>query len=132
MSSLHRIILYRLLAAWVVISLLIGVAVSWVGLRRIDRQLVSMATAELRMFAAANLDRLGHPETALAALDQLSAELSRDRFIAGEFQDNMRRKLAATVNPRYSELLARNFQRVDQHRPNEIETIGKGNYTVNR
>lgn len=104
MSSLHRMILYRLLAAWVVISLLIGVAVSWVGLRRIDRQLVSMATAELRMFAAANLDRLGHPETARAALDQLSAELSRDSFIAGEFQDNMRRKLAATVNPRYSEL----------------------------
>jgi hypothetical protein len=104
MSSLHRIILYRLLAAWVVISLLIGVAVSWAGLRRIDRQLVTMATAELRMFAAANLDRLGHPETARAALDQLSAELSRDRFIAGEFQDNMRRKLAATVNLRYSEL----------------------------
>ncbi|MBK8760702.1 MAG: hypothetical protein IPM03_09765 [Sulfuritalea sp.] len=55
MSSLHRIILYRLLAAWVVISLLIGVAVSWTGLRRIDRQLVALATTELRKFAAANL-----------------------------------------------------------------------------
>ena len=55
MSSLHRIILYRLLAAWVVISLLIGVAVSWTGLRRIDRQLVALATTELRKFADANM-----------------------------------------------------------------------------
>lgn len=104
MSRLHRIILYRLLAAWVVISLLIGVAVSWAGLRKIDRELVTLATAELKKFAAANLDRLGHPETAGAALEQLSAQLSRESFIAGEFQDHNRRKLAGTVNPRYSEL----------------------------
>ncbi|MBI5108883.1 MAG: HD domain-containing protein [Rhodocyclales bacterium] len=104
MNSLHRIVLYRLLAAWVVISLLLGVAVSWAGLRKIDRQLVSLATVELKKFAAANLALLTQPETARQALDQLAAQLSKDRFIAGEFQDRNRRRLAATVSPQYVEM----------------------------
>lgn len=104
MNSLHRIVLYRLLAAWVVISLLLGVAVSWAGLRKIDRQLVTLATAELKRFAAANLVLLTQPETARQALDQLAAQLAKDRFIAGEFQDRHRRRLAATVSPQYVDM----------------------------
>lgn len=104
MQSIHRIVLYRLLAAWVAISLVIGVVVSWVGLAKIDRQLVSMATAELKKFAAANLTLLAHPETARRALDELSVQLSRQHFIAGEFQDRERRRLAATINPQYAEM----------------------------
>lgn len=99
MPSIHRIILYRLLAAWVVISLLIGVVVSWAGLRKIDRQLVTLATVELKKFAAANLAIITQPETARRALDELAGLLAREQFIAGEFQDNNRRKLAATVSP---------------------------------
>ena len=38
MSRINRIVLYRLLAAWVVISLLIGVAVSWLGVRKMCQQ----------------------------------------------------------------------------------------------
>ncbi len=104
MRSLHHIILYRLLAAWVVICLLIGVAVSWAGLRKIDRQLVTLATTELRKFANANLGLLSQPEAAAQALDQLAAQLAREHFVAGEFQDRDRRKLAYTINPQYIEM----------------------------
>ncbi len=104
MSSLHRIILYRLLAAWVVISLLIGVAVSWTGLRRIDRQLVALATTELRKFADANMSLLTRPEAARQALDQLAAQLARNHFVAGEFQDRERRTLATMISPRHAEM----------------------------
>ncbi len=103
MPSIHRIILYRLLAAWVVMSLLIGAVVSWAGLARIDRQLAALATAELRKFTAANLALLAQPETARHALDELRAQLAREHFIAGEFQDRDRRRLAAMIDPQYAE-----------------------------
>lgn len=104
MPSIHRIVLYRLLAAWVVISLMIGVVVSWVGLRKIDRQLVALATTELKRFGAANLALLTQPETARRALDQLAAQVVWEQFIAGEFQDGSRRRLASAVNPLHAML----------------------------
>lgn len=104
MPSIHRIILYRLLAAWVVISLMIGLVISWAGLGKIDRQLVTLATAELRKFANANLALLTQPDTARRALDQLAVQLARDRFVAGEFQDCNRRQLATLVSPQHAEM----------------------------
>ncbi len=104
MLSLHRIILYRLLAAWVVISLLIGLVVSWAGLAKIDRQLAAQATAELRKYTAANLALLREPDTARYALDELRGQLAREHFMAGEFQDRHRHRLAAMVDPRYAEM----------------------------
>lgn len=104
MPSIHRTILYRLLAAWVVISLLIGVAVSWLGMQKIDRQLVALATVELKQFATANIALLKQPGVARGALDPLSSQTVREHFIAGEFQDRNRRKLAAAINPLHAAL----------------------------
>jgi putative nucleotidyltransferase with HDIG domain len=104
MPSIHRLILYRLLAAWVVISLLIGIGVSWLGMRRIDRELVTMATVELKKFATANNALLLHPEAVRSVLDLPASQAIREHFIAGEFQDGNRRRLAATSNPRHADV----------------------------
>lgn len=103
-SRIHRIVLYRLLAAWVVISLLIGMVVSWAGMRKIDRQLVSIATAELRRLGAAGADLLREPEHGRAGLEQLARQLVRGQFIIGELQDHNRRRVAAAVNPLHAAL----------------------------
>lgn len=105
MPGIHRIVLYRLLAAWVVISLLIGVAVSWAGMRKIDRQLVALATAEIRRSGTTNLELFRQPETARAALEQLARQLVRGQFISGELQDRSRRQLAVAVNPQHAEMI---------------------------
>jgi putative nucleotidyltransferase with HDIG domain len=102
MPSIHRTILYRLLAAWVVISLLIGVAVSWLGMRKIDNQLVTLATVEMKKFATANIAQLKQPAAERSVLDLQPSQTIREHFIAGEFQDLNRRKLATTVNPLHS------------------------------
>ena len=102
MPSIHRIVLYRLLAAWVVISLLIGVTVSWLGMRKIDHQLVTLATVEMKKFATANIALLKQPGAVRNTLDLLPSQTIREHFIAGEFQDHNRRKLAATINPLHS------------------------------
>lgn len=104
MPSIHRIVLYRLLAAWVVISLLIGVTVSWLGMRKIDQQLVTLATEEMKRFATTNLALLEQPAALRNTLDLLPSQTIREHLIAGEFQDRNRRKLAATSNPLHSAL----------------------------
>jgi HD-GYP domain-containing protein (c-di-GMP phosphodiesterase class II) len=102
MPSIHRTVLYRLLAAWVFISLLIGVTVSWLGMRKIDQQLVMLATVELKKFATANIALLKQPDAVHNALDLQPSPTIREHFISGEFQDRNRRKLAATINPLHS------------------------------
>ena len=104
MPSIHRIVLYRLLAAWVVISLLIGETVSWLGMRKIDQQLVTLATEEIKRFATTNLALLEQPAALRNTLDLLPSQTIREHLIAGEFQDRNRRKLAATSNPLHSAL----------------------------
>ena len=104
MPSIHRIVLYRLLAAWVVISLLIGVTVSWLGMRKIDQQLVTLATEEMKRFATTNLALLEQPAALRNTLDLLPSQTIREHLIAGEFQDRNRRKLVATSNPLHSAL----------------------------
>lgn len=99
MSRINRIVLYRLLAAWVVISLLIGVAVSWLGVRKIDRELVTLATVEMKKFAMANSALSQQPAAVRSVLDLSASQAIREHFIVGEFQDRDRRKLATAINP---------------------------------
>lgn len=99
MTSIHRIILYRLLAAWVVISLLLGVIVSWMGMRKIDQQMVAIATSELRMLGAAGVGLLRDPAGAKRDLERLAQQMVRGPFVFGELQDIERRQLATASNP---------------------------------
>lgn len=104
MSGIHRTILYRLLAAWVVVSLLIGAGVSWLGLSRIDGQLVAAATAQLSKVSAASLPQLNRAAPERGALNQLATDFVRQHAIAVEFRDRNRNKVAAAVNPLDAEL----------------------------
>lgn len=99
MSGIHRILLYRLLAAWVVVSLVTGAAVSWFGIRKMDTQLVALASAELDKLSAESLPLLNQPESQRDALDRLAGDFVGRHFIAVEFHDRNRNQVAAAVNP---------------------------------
>jgi putative nucleotidyltransferase with HDIG domain len=104
MSGIHRIILNRLLAAWVVVSLLTGAAVSWLGVRQMDSQLVALATSDLGKVSAASLPLLNQPASEHGALNLLAAEFVRQHFVAVEFRDRNRHKVSAAVNPAHVEI----------------------------
>lgn len=104
MSGIHRILLYRLLAAWVVASLVTGAAVSLLGIRKMDTQLVALATAELGRLSAESLPLLNQPESQRDALDRLAADFVGRHFIAVEFHDRNRNKVAAAVNPLHADI----------------------------
>lgn len=104
MSGIHRTILNRLLAAWVVVSLLTGAAASWLGVRKMDSQLVELATAEFGKHSATSVPLLNRPQAERGALTLLAAELVRHDFIAVEFLDRSRNKVARAINPRYEDI----------------------------
>jgi hypothetical protein len=99
MSGIHRIILNRLLAAWVVVSLATGAAVSWLGVSKIDGQLVALATSQLEKLSAASLPLVNQPESGHRALNALATDFVRRNFIAAEFRDRNRKVVATAVNP---------------------------------
>lgn len=99
MARIHRTIFNRLLAAWVVVSLLTGAAVSLLGLGRIDKQLVELASGELSKVAAASLPLLNREESQRRDLNRLAADFVRQHAIAVEFRDRNRATVAAAVNP---------------------------------
>ena len=89
-----------------VISLLIGVAVSWLGVRKIDRELVTLATVEMKKFAMANSALSQQPAAVRSVLDLSASQAIREHFIVGEFQDRDRRKLATAINPLHAAMTA--------------------------
>jgi len=104
MSRIHRTIFNRLLAAWVVVSLLTGAAVSLLGFSRIDNQLVELATGELSKVAVASLPLLNREEAQRGDLNRLAADFVRQRAIAVEFRDRNRATVAVAINPLHAAL----------------------------
>lgn len=102
MSDIHRKIVKRLLAACVGISLAAGLVVFYVGIERIDDQLVELATAESTKISGGALPLLDRPASERHALDVLLREFVRENFIVVELYDRERRKIAEAVSPRHA------------------------------
>jgi len=99
MSGIHRIILNRLLAAWVIVSLATAAAMFYLGAQKIDKQLVELAIQESGKLSSASLPLLNPPSKDHGALNTLAAEFVRQHFIIVELYDKDRRKVAEAINP---------------------------------
>lgn len=102
MISIHRIVLRRLLAAWALVSLGVGVGVYYIEIEKIDDYVVALATAEASQFAAEDLDHGRHTPEQLAALQQRALEFARRNFVVIELYDHDRQRLVEAVNPRHA------------------------------
>ena len=104
MSGIHRTIFNRLLAAWVVVSLLTSAAVSWLGLSRIDKQLVELAAEQVHKITATVLPLLDRTGAERAELNRVAAEFVRQHAVVVEFQDRNRNRMAMAINPLHADL----------------------------
>jgi HD-GYP domain-containing protein (c-di-GMP phosphodiesterase class II) len=102
MSGIYRKILKRLLIAWIGISLTAGAAVFYIGIERIDDQLVELAVAESGKLAGSALPLLNRPAAERAPLAALTGDFVRQHFIVVELYDRERRKVAEAINPRHA------------------------------
>lgn len=102
MSDIHRKILKRLLAAWVGISLAAGLIVFYVGIERIDDQLVELAVAESGRLSGSALPLLNRPAAERGPLIALTEDFVHEHFVVVELYDRQRRKVAEAISPRHA------------------------------
>ena len=105
MNPIHGIILRRLAAAWIILSLVFGGLAYYIELEKIDDFVVTLASSESERFAALGIP-LETPDNvgSLTILQEKAREFAREHFVVIEIYDAQRRKLAEAVNPAHEAL----------------------------
>ena len=102
LSPIHRIILSRLAAVWIALSLLFGAAAYYIELEKIDDFVVALAGSESERFSALGipLDTSANDGSRLI-LEEKAREFAREHFVVVEIYDHQRRKVAEAVNEQH-------------------------------
>lgn len=100
-DNLHRWLILRLAAVWLVLSVLIGGLVHYFGNARLDNHVVNMAETEAANYSAEFTTYLGFPSgQTLALLNRKIHDIfDRGNFIVVEFYDAGSNKIAEVVKP---------------------------------
>jgi HD-GYP domain-containing protein (c-di-GMP phosphodiesterase class II) len=108
-NNLHTWLLLRLVLLWLVLSLLIGGLINYLGNVRLDSHIVNMARTETVSYSNAVLSYLNAPsEQALSELSkQIRIEIEQDNLIAVEIYGTDTRKITEAVKPSAIEVEAR-------------------------
>jgi putative nucleotidyltransferase with HDIG domain len=106
MISIHRIVLRRLLLAWLVVSLLAGGLTYFVELEKIDDAVVALAASQSRHFAPEGLDTGSRSAEELALLRDKAGEFVKRNFVVIEVYDRNEQRLLEVVNPQYETIEA--------------------------
>lgn len=104
MLNIHRTLLHRMTIAWVGISLVVGGAVAYFGIERIDEQLVGLATSESRKLTDASLRLINGDDADHAALKRLAEDFVRGHFVVVELYNRTRKRVLEQVNPQHQQI----------------------------
>ncbi|MFZ5465211.1 MAG: HD-GYP domain-containing protein [Pseudomonadota bacterium] len=113
--ALHRQILLRLLAGWFVISLVVGSAVLYLELKKIDERVLELALADSARLAVWDPARLTrHDPDYVRSLQQASEEMVTKNFVVIEVYDSAKQLLVLAVRPDAWDIEARLSQYPDR------------------
>jgi len=104
MTSIHRIVLRRLLAGWLIISLLIGGIAYYVELEKIDDAVVALAATQAGEFAPEGLDTGKRSPEELAKLSAQAEAFVKRNFVVIEVYDRNEKRILEAVNPHFSHI----------------------------
>lgn len=105
MANIHRVVIRRLLLAWLLISSFIGAGLYFVESEKIDDRVVALAKSESEKFAQQNLPLLERPSQGdLVLLEQRAREFASQHFVVVEIYDRQHDKLAEATSPKYEAL----------------------------
>jgi len=100
-TNLHTWLVIRLALLWLVLSLVIGTLVQYLGHLRLDNQIVTMAKTETAHYTEAMATYLKSPS--IPALDafnrRIQVQIERDNLIAVEFYDAGSQKITEVIKP---------------------------------
>ena len=108
-ANIHAWLIIRLALLWLVLSLLIGSLVHYLGNVRLDNHVVTMAKTETTTYTNAIVSYLKSPsEPALADLTRwMQIQVERDNLIAIEFYDAASHKITEAVEKDAKEIEAK-------------------------
>jgi HD-GYP domain-containing protein (c-di-GMP phosphodiesterase class II) len=100
-DNLHRWLALRLALLWIILSLVIGGLVQYLGHVRLDKQIVNMAKTETANYAEAVAAYLKSPsEQTLAEFNRrIRLAIERDNLIAVEFYDATSKRITEVIKP---------------------------------
>jgi HD-GYP domain-containing protein (c-di-GMP phosphodiesterase class II) len=96
LQNIHKIVVKRLFIGWVLLSLVIGGAVYYFELKKVDKLVLGLAMAESRFFTV-QLDRNSASRTEL--LKQKADEFIKRHFIVIELYDENRKLILRDIRP---------------------------------
>ena len=104
MISIHRIVLRRLLLAWVAVSLLAGGMAYFVELKKTDTAIVALAASQSARFSPEDLDSAQHSADALRILQDKAGEFVKRNFVVIDLYDRQEKHILQVINPEYHDL----------------------------
>ena len=106
MISIHRIVLHRLLLAWLAVSLLAGGLTYYIELAKIDDAVVALAASQSRDFAPEGFDTGSRTAEELRILREKAGEFVKRNFVVIEVYDREEKRILEVVNPQYGHIEA--------------------------
>ncbi|MFH1020770.1 MAG: HD domain-containing phosphohydrolase [Pseudomonadota bacterium] len=106
LNNIHQWLIIRLALVWLVLSLVIGGLVQYVGRTRLDDHVIQMAQGETVPYAAEFISYLGAPsEESRARFDRtVHGFIGNDNLIVVEFYGADSKKIAEVIKPSAAEI----------------------------
>lgn len=101
MQNIHKKVVKRLLLSWLLLSLLIGGAVFYLEILKVEKQMLAMAVAESRSFTV-ELDRASVSQ--MKTLKQKADEFLKGHFIVLELYDEHKTQILREISPDREEI----------------------------
>jgi len=104
MISIHRIVLRRLLLAWLAVSLLAGGAAYFIELKKTDAAIIALAAGQSARFSPEVLDSARDNAEALRTLQDKAGEFVKRNFVVIDLYDRQEKHILQVINPAYRDL----------------------------
>ena len=104
MISIHRIVLRRLFAAWLIVSILLGGVAYYIEMEKIDDAIIALAARQATEFAPEGLDTGKRNPEDLAKLGAQAESFVRNNFVVIEIYDHDQKHIAEAANPKFAHI----------------------------
>ncbi len=114
MQNINRIIIQRLILAWLIASLLTGAGIYLLETKRIDNALIALASTEAARFSPDGIDTKNLTPPELESFRQQALAFVRKNSVVMTAYDHQDQKIFDTTNPAFEQLRSQLTERMQR------------------
>ncbi len=133
MQNINRIVIQRLILAWLIVSLLTGTGIYLLETRRIDNALIALAASEASRFSPDGIETQNLTPTELDFFRQQALDFVRKNSAVMTAYDHQGQKIIDVANPAFEQLrspLSEYLQRFPQDGKDHFKTLNFVGHTL--